>query len=184
MEYETTDIVKRIIGIDPGLTGAISIITMYADAGHQRQVELKVYDMPTISFKDTKPTLDINEVKNLLILYITPNCDIYIEKQQSMPNQGVSSTFKTGLNFGILIGMLSMFDDATVHIVTAKKWKAKYPSFTGLERKEAKTQARQIATDLFPDESKYFSRVKDDGRADATLIACHQIVVEFEEEEE
>lgn len=40
----------------------------------------------------------------------------------------------------------------------------------------AKERSREIATQLFPEHSKEFAKVKDDGRAEAALIARYASV--------
>ena len=84
-----------ICGIDPGLSGGIAFLNNNS---------LEVLPMPistlVIANKKTR-YINILNLCNIFIARNTLNSCI-IEKQQSMPNQGLSSTFKTGLGYGIL----------------------------------------------------------------------------------
>ena len=88
-----------ICGIDPGLSGGIAFLNNNS---------LEVLPMPistlVIANKKTR-YINILNLCNIFIARNTLNSCI-IEKQQSMPNQGLSSTFKNGLGYGILLMLL------------------------------------------------------------------------------
>ncbi len=90
---------------------------------------------------------------------------VFIERQQAMPGQGVSSTFQIGRNFGTWEGAIA----ATGHAVTVvgpRVWKMEF----GIRGENQKEAARARAIDLFPYLAKELARKKDHGRADALLI--------------
>ena len=110
-----------------------------------------------------KPILDHHGILSIL----EPEGDgervAWIEQVGAMPRQGVSSVWR----FGEQVGALHMALAATktpMRLVTPAKWKG----FFGLSRE--KGLSRGVAMQRFADK---FKRVKDDGRAEATLIALY-----------
>ena len=96
----------------------------------------------------------------------------YVEAVHSRPRQ--AGQFNFGLNTGIVHGMLyANFIPFT--LVQPQAWKAAYGiKRVGDEVKAAKkTEAREIAARLFPEMAHEFKRVKDDGVAEAALIALY-----------
>lgn len=152
-----------IIGIDPGLTGAIAFLT------NSPENKLTVYDLP----------LDINALKGIkeisahalygIIKTHTRNTDpadilVVIEDVHSMPGQGVASTFTFGFNTGIIHGCLQVMGFNAI-----RKSPAVWKSSLGLGRN--KKDSISLAKKTFPEYKKYFKRAKDDGRAEAALLA-------------
>ena len=90
---------------------------------------------------------------------------IVVEKVHSMPHQGVSSSFKFGKNYGIVLGVAHALSHPLVKL-TPQEWKRA----NGLIGKE-KDASRQLAMELWPDHADHFKRKRDDGRAEAALIA-------------
>jgi crossover junction endodeoxyribonuclease RuvC len=98
---------------------------------------------------------------------------VAIEEVHSMPNQGVSSTFSFGRSYGIMIGVCAVLGIPYV-LVRPQRWKAVYEPLQGLQGDIAKDAARQLATELYPNLKILFEKRKDDGRAEAILIANYQ----------
>lgn len=143
---------KQVIGIDPGLKGALAWVN---EAGNIVEVE----DMPVVDNNVNAALLT-----NLIVGYGRVEC-VLVEKQQSMPKQGVSSSFKTGVGFGIIIGVL-----AALHI-PAFYW----PSSTWkktLRLSSNKEYSRARALERWPDHTHLFKRKMDEGRAEAALLAA------------
>jgi crossover junction endodeoxyribonuclease RuvC len=82
----------------------------------------------------------------------------------SRPGQGVASTFKFGASYGCAYGVLCALN-APVRHVTPATWKRAFGLNADKER------SRRMAIELWPNMSGYFARKKDDGRAEAALIA-------------
>jgi Holliday junction resolvasome RuvABC endonuclease subunit len=140
-----------IIGIDPGLTGAIA-----ATAG---ETLLWVEDMPVADGRIAIPLLR-------QIFESDPPELIAVERVHSMPKQGVSSTFKFGQAYGTALGVASHW--RTVHI-TPQQWKSTF-RLTGKD----KDAARALAIELWPGHADLFARkARGQARADAALIALH-----------
>ena len=88
----------------------------------------------------------------------------YLELVGARPNQGVSSMYQFGRTVGMLEGCLGALMVPTTR-VAPQRWQ-KFTATRG-----GKGGARLRAAELFPAYATYFARVKDDGRADAALIA-------------
>jgi len=151
-----------IVGIDPGKKGAIAFL-------NPADMSLTVHDMPTVPDGKSKTSVSLNS-KGLFDL-LKPEFPEQrnlagIEKVHSMPGEGVSSAF----TFGSICGAIDMATIAHNYeqiFISPQKWK-KYFGITA-----DKTIARQLAIQRFPKYSQLFARVKDDGRAEATLIALY-----------
>ncbi len=89
-----------------------------------------------------------------------------IEKVHSMPKQGVTSSFNFGFNAGVVQGMAYAFGLPVV-LVPPQTWK----HFYNLDSDKKKSLVK--ARELFKDFDHYFTRVKDDGRAEAALMAWY-----------
>jgi len=98
-----------------------------------------------------------------LIKEISPN-RAYVEAVHAMPGQGVSSMFAFGRALGVIEGSLAGLG-VPFTLVSPREWTA------AMRVKGGKDGSRNRAAELFPRHANLFSRVKDDGRADATLIA-------------
>jgi len=148
-----------IIGIDPGLKGAIAFL--YNDGS------LLIEDMPLKRIKK-KNRVDGGKlfqiVKYNTALLTPPAITAAFEDVNAMPKDGVVSAFRFGLGTGILIGVL---EAAGVDILPIKPdvWK---PAL-GLSPDKSKSLA--LARQTFPQSLHYFKRSKDDGRAEAALLA-------------
>jgi crossover junction endodeoxyribonuclease RuvC len=88
----------------------------------------------------------------------------WIERVHALPKQGVTSSFSFGLAYGLARGVLAALS-IPVTLVTPNEWKRSFR--IGPDKR----QARLIASRLFPANAADFTRVKDDGRAEAALLA-------------
>lgn len=161
-----------VVGIDPGKKGGIAIL---------KDGEVSGLEMPL-----TEDSIDINK----LILLFTEWKDlidyIYIEKQQAMSGQGVTSTFTTAYNFGLIVGILYGLG-IKVEIVSPKQWQKVYLKEVVMEElkhiptskmKESKKRSISACRRLFPDLIIQSKRGRWlDGIADAVLIALHKVEV-------
>jgi crossover junction endodeoxyribonuclease RuvC len=151
------------IGIDPGLEGAIVALKLDGT--------LFFWDTPThrVSAKSSKREYDFWSVRNILAASgMHEPKHVYIERQQAMPKQGLSSTFKTGLGFGMWLGMLAGLE-IPYTVVTAVAWKKTMMAGMSKEKGASIIRAKQ----LFPTAAGELSLKKHHGRADALLIAAY-----------
>lgn len=149
-----------VAGIDPGKTGALSIL-------YDNNV-VSCFDVPMQLVKGkAKPawTKWAEEWRNALA-FEGPDL-IVIEDIAARPGQGVTSMFSFGRTLGFAHA-LAAFTNTPVLFVTPTVWKGKL----GLLNSD-KSASREKARTLFPASAHAFERVKDDGRAEAALLAYY-----------
>lgn len=140
-----------VIGVDPGLSGAIA----WVEDG-------KILDVTDLPVMDGR--IDASTLADMIESHPKPEC-VVIEKVSSMPGQGVASTFKFGQSYGALLGVFGALKYKIVH-VTPRRWKRDM----GLS--SDKEMARAAAIDRWPESAHYLSRKKDHGRAEAALLVA------------
>lgn len=148
-----------VIGIDPGISGAISVFSRFPNTLHD------VFDMPTLevdSGKTKKRHISASGLRDILVSF--PTAHVVIEKVGAMPGQGVSSMFNFGRSAGIIEGVVAALRMPHTYVTPATWTKA-------VGRAAGKDASRMRAMELFPTRAELFKRAKDDGRADAALIA-------------
>ena len=150
-----------VLGIDPGASGAIARV----DGNH-----VDVVDMPTglIMVGKTKKNRISPEMLAHEIRALFPVDVCYIEEVGAMPRQGVSSVFTFGQAHGMLLGAIAM---AGVRIVRIRPqlWQ---------KTVSARGDPRPRALELYPQMVGELKRKKDEGRADAILIAHAGLILE------
>lgn len=152
-----------IAGIDPGKTGALAI--SYPDGFHEffdvPRVELRGKDVPAWGDWHTKWThaLEFASVDLVMIELVTAG--------QNGVKQGVQSMFNFGgaLRFAHSIA-LGVRPRPRVEFVTPAVWKAKLGLLNS-----GKGASRERCRSIYPGTESSLVRVKDDGRAEAALIA-------------
>jgi crossover junction endodeoxyribonuclease RuvC len=152
------EFMKYFFGIDPGASGAVAILT---EEGHF----VKVFDMPVLEMKvgkAIKRRVSADLLAHEVSLY--PNAIAMLEQVSAMPGQGVSSMFAFGESYGIVKGVFAAFK-IPAHLVTPNKWKK------AMELNASKDGSRAKAIQMWPEQAAMFKRVKDDGRAEACLLA-------------
>lgn len=150
-----------IIGIDPGFGGALALVS------DGRLTSFS--DMPTraVTYKNkSRQEIDTNLVMAKLEMWR----DLYgaehitIEKVGTMPKQGITGAFRFGEGYG-MIRAAATLTNLGIDYVTPAVWKRHF-HLSG-----SKGVARTLAQDKWPKYTGSFDRVKDDGRAEAALIA-------------
>jgi len=141
------------IGIDPGATGAMAILV---ERGVEDVVLIYDYGDPRI----------VIQVKNLNPRYV----HAVIEKVGAMPKQGVSSTFKFGVNYGWWQGVLDAYG-IPYDFVTPAKWRK--VMFDSMPKGDPKAMSLDRARRLFPKMADQLSRKKDHNRAEALLLSLY-----------
>lgn len=150
-----------ILAIDPGLSGAYAVL--WPDPARCPQVA----SMPCIG-QDVHPLGILGAIEPLLD---GGPLAIVLEAQQAMPGQGVASTFRIGLNYGLLLGTLmhaaSLHPGWSLHIVRAAAWKR------AMRLSKDKEQSRQLALLRWPQLAPQLARKKDEARAEALLLGAY-----------
>lgn len=149
-----------VAGIDPGKTGALSILY---DNGVVRS-----FDVPMIKLKGKeKPAWSEWASGWSTALDMLGPDMIMIEDISARPGQGVTSMFTFGRTLGFAHA-LATSAKAPIHFVTPSVWKGKL----GLLNSD-KNASREKARTLFPRSAELFNLVKHDGRAEAALLAYY-----------
>ena len=148
-----------IVGIDPGVSGAICIL-------RNGKVTMTC-DMP-IMVDGTKSKRQVNaaELANILINEkIGEHDKIILESVSAMPGQGVTGMFSFGQSFGVIKGVCAALK-LPLHLVRPVKWK-KHFNLLNSEKDASRTKV----IEMFPYISSEVSKKKDANKADAILIA-------------
>lgn len=145
--------VPCILGVDPGLSGAIAFLF----PGHLASDRVTVEDVPVADGEIDGANLAARLVQ------MRPTMAV-IERVGAMPGQGVSSTFKFGQALGTVLGVVAALG-IPIERVHSTRWKRHF------RLSADKEEARALALRRFPDACKSLARKKDHGRAEAALIA-------------
>ena len=150
----------KIIGIDPGLSGAIAIL--------ENNKVLNIFEMPVMSEgKKNKRQLNSALLVKLLKDNISENEDIsvVVEQVNAMPGQGVTSMFNFGQTFGAIKGICAALE-LPIFFVRPSKWKKHFELINS-----SKDSSRTKAIEMYPSLSKELAKKKDVKKSDAILIA-------------
>ncbi|MBP0492199.1 hypothetical protein [Roseomonas indoligenes] len=133
------------------------------DDGHL----VEVRDLPTVKIKvgEGKRT---RLVPSVLAAFLRERSVVhaFLEDVGPMPNDGAVQSFNLGRSFGQIEGALAAAGLAYT-MVRPQVWKR------DLSLGRDKSASRARACQLWPGAAASFARVKDDGRAEAALIALH-----------
>lgn len=157
----------KFIGIDPGCTGALSIIDSVRNT-------VQVFDTPnfvrSISGRKKKNKTDylVAGMREIIMREIDDENETYgvLESVHAMPDNGSIGNFDMGRGLGLWEGMLGGLGIPYVK-VAALTWKR---FFFGKVKTE-KGDDRNKACELFPFMAVQLARVMDHNRADAILLA-------------
>lgn len=160
-----------IIGIDPGIGGAACAFFRADHEGPEFIAD--VIDMPAMEDGERRQIDDLR-----LANWVRKMCPVraFIENVQPMPSIPDKKTGKrrtmgaaTSFRFGMVAGQIR----ATVRccgvpltLIHPRTWK-RYFSLEGPN----KEQSRHLALQLHPEAAHWLQRKKDDGRAEAILLA-------------
>jgi len=145
-----------IIGVDPGKTGGIAFL-------HEGRL-LNAFRMPLTA--DGKQ-VDAQGVHDLLDAIARPWEDtIVLEKVHAMPKNGSVASFSLGHSVGVVVGV-ALGAGYRLRLISPVEWKR----IVGLPPGSDKGASRAKASELFPDKRELWKLKKDDGLAEAALIA-------------
>jgi crossover junction endodeoxyribonuclease RuvC len=148
----------RILGIDPGLSGAYVLLEDGAPIEWER--------MPTYMVGKNNRVNTAALASLLRFLYIDK---AVIEQVGAMPNQGVTSMFTFGHAVGSVMGVLGALE-IPVSSVTPQSWK-KVAGVNGKDKDEARSKALQ----LWPQWRELDKKGAGQAFADAALIGRYGI---------
>ena len=150
----------KIIGIDPGLSGAIAIL--------ENNKVLNLFDMPVMSEgKKNKKQLNSSHLVNIIKENIAQNEEIavVVEQVNAMPGKGVTSMFNFGQTFGAIKGLCAALE-LPIYFVRPSKWKKHFELINS-----SKDASRTKVIEMYPKLSNQLTKKKDVNKSDAILIA-------------
>ena len=150
----------KIIGIDPGLSGAIAVL-------HNNKV-INLYDMPVMAEgKKNKRQLNSSQLVNLIRENIGRDEETFVvvEQVNAMPGQGVTSMFNFGQTFGAIKGVCAALK-LPIFFVRPSKWKKHFELINS-----SKDASRTKVIEMYPTLSAQLTKKRDVNKSDAVLIA-------------
>ena len=150
----------KIIGIDPGLSGAIAVM-------HDKKV-INMYDMPVMAEgKKNKRQLNSSQLVNIIKENINEDEEtiVVVEQVNAMPGQGVTSMFNFGQTFGAIKGICASLG-FPIFFVRPSKWKKHFELINS-----SKDSSRTKVIEMYPLLAGDLSKKKDVNKSDAILIA-------------
>ena len=145
---------KKCIGIDPGKSGGIAVITDETVTLHNCPITVKGM------------ALLIGICLNDVAAYRTR---VFLEKVWAFPTDGRAGSFTFGENYGQWQGILASHEIKPV-LVTPKEWQSHFEIQKGLKKNIRKKILKQMAKEKCPNIKKVTLKT-----ADAILIAIYGI---------
>ena len=145
---------RHYLGIDPGATGALALVDATGAL-------VDVLDAPIVVVAGKKRISA--PLFAAIVRRWTPTIAI-VEQVGAMSKQGLSSTFQFGRCAGLVEGVLAMGGIPTEFVVPAV-WKR------AMRLPADKGAARLMAMRRWPKKADEFELVKNDGKAEAALLA-------------
>ena len=148
-----------VVGIDPGLSGAIAIL--------ENNKVLNIFDMPVMAEgKKNKRQLNSAQLVRIIKDSTKPDDEIavVVEQVNAMPGQGVTSMFNFGQTFGAIKGVCAALE-LPIFFVRPSKWKKHFELINS-----SKDSSRTKAIEMYPLLSKDLAKKKEFNKIDAILI--------------
>lgn len=154
-----------IIGIDPGLTGAYAILSGGRVTTHP--LPIRQYTRGRGSSKAIDADALLGALRDIFAFH-TPFC--VLELVGGISGQGAHRAFNFGRGVGVIEAALQICGARVVY-VAPQVWRAKLGVRAAPGDKNSKAASRRVASALFPASAADWARAKDDGLAEAALIA-------------
>lgn len=162
---------RRVIGIDPGLRGGLGVLDV-DDAGDCLAVTLhRTPSMPVTRGGKLRNEYDAAAMCGLLSRAIDGrpvpfrNCEVVLEAQGPRPKQGTASTYRTGVGFGIWLGIVAAFK-VPYRVVPPATWK-RHAGLIGADKRASRLRAQERYPALG------VIAAADEGPAEALLLAAY-----------
>jgi len=155
--------IPAIIGVDLGFKGGL----VYARRESNGTTYRSIVSMPT-TVEKKKTQYDTQYINDLIVSWSHLEHNgllAVIEDVWARPGEGVVSSFRFGRGRGIFEGLLVALCIPQVYVAPVK-WKRAM----GLIGQD-KDASRELALKIAPKHASYFKRKKDDGVAEALLLA-------------
>jgi hypothetical protein len=168
---------RRVIGIDPGALGGLGVLDL-DDTG--APVGVALHRTPRVEvLRNRKRRLDYDPaaMRELLASNIEgwwAYAEVALEGQGARPGQGVASSYRTGVGFGLWLGLV-VASRVAYRIVTPAAWKR----HAGLLHAD-KRASRLRAQERFP--ALGAIAAADEGPAEGLLLAAYVAAIRTEGE--
>ena len=137
----------KIIGIDPGLSGAIAVL--------EDIKVLNLFEMPVMA-EGKKNKRQLNSAQLVNIIKENTNGDeeiaVIVEQVNAMPGQGVTSMFNFGQTFGAIKGVCAALG-LPIFFVRPSKWKKYFELINS-----SKDASRTKVIEMYPSFSKQLAK--------------------------
>ena len=143
-----------VVGIDPGRTGGIALYDSVMDE------LVGIHDMPG----SVEGLVSILSCQMDLLILENVSAMTYVDSSGQTRGQGAKAAFTFGQGFGEILGVCAALH-IPVKLIRPSVWK----KLMGLS--SDKSASREMARMKFPKDASSFNRKKDDGRAEAALLA-------------
>jgi crossover junction endodeoxyribonuclease RuvC len=158
---------RRIVGVDPGLAGGLALVDV-DDAGQVARVVLhRTPTTPITRGRRKRREYDVAWMRALLEGACEPTVvpHVALELQGPRPGQGVVSMFRTGLGYGLWLGLVAGAG-LPYSIVAPGAWK-RHHGLTGLDKSATRYRAQELLPALGA-----IARCEE-GCAEAALLALY-----------
>lgn len=147
----------KIIGVDPGKTGAVAIID---------SMGVELIKMPLTKEED----INFDELADIICDH-QQDARVFIEKVHAMPKQGVSSMFTFGMGYGALLGIVAAHR-LPLYLVRPQQWqKVMLAGVTGEDTKARAVLAAKLLHPTIDFLGSPRAKKPHSGKVDALLIA-------------
>jgi len=153
-----------IIAVDPGISGAICFNDW--TTGQFEVVRMPVHTRQVARNK-TRTAIDEGEVLSTLQMFAAIGAThLFIEQVGGMPGQSAPAAFVFGQGYGLVRGC-ALACGLAIEAIPPVVWKS------ALKVPKDKKAARQRASEMLPMFRHLWSMAKDDGAAEASLMALY-----------
>lgn len=149
----------KVVGIDPGVTGAIALI----DTDNNEAI---VWDLESTTLASTMTVSALALVDTLSVIGLV-DC-VFIEEVHAN-TMSYKGNFTLGMATGVILGVCATLN-RPVRRIKPKEWQ-KDMGLSNIDAVFRKDAHRARAMEMWPDLSDRLKRKKDHNRADALLIA-------------
>ena len=150
-----------ILGVDPGLSGAVALYNSEAKAIYA------MFQMPLVVTNESgRKDIAIRDLALWIVDHAHRIRFAVVEAVSARPGQGVTSMFRFGHSLGLVEGILGTCAITTVK-VPPSSWKLL------MHCNQDKKKSQRLAAELFPTKAEEFLKPKADGLAEAALLAVY-----------
>lgn len=153
---------NRILGVDPGLSGAAAIYCPAASL--QSGLRWHLFDVATVG-EGTQRRINGPAFRDWISRFDPEVC--YFENVSVMPKQGIASSGRFMRAVGSQESIIACLN-VPIRYIVPQRWK----KFYGLKGSD-KERSRATALQRFPELGPMLTRKLDHGRAEAALLAAY-----------